>query len=217
VIEERELTRLLQQLGDRTTPSPPPLRRIVDEGEALRGRRSGRVRVFAVSAAAAALLGGGAVAATVIELPSGGNDSASTAGEAADGAGGGDAGADTAEEGAAAPVAPVGVSPDVADPGTVVRLDVPTDVAFGPEWTLEREVEGAWRSQFVLVDADFAAENGVVLSRPSGAVADGVDLRVTHRDPVPVVIPDAAVPGTYRICQPGDDGTQWCGELTVIR
>jgi len=49
-MEERELTQLLQQLGDRVTPSPPPVRRIVDAGESLRGRRSGRVRVIAMAA-----------------------------------------------------------------------------------------------------------------------------------------------------------------------
>ena len=69
-MEERELTQLLQQLGDRVTPGPAPVRRIVDAGEALRGRRSGRVKVFAVAVAADAVVGGCSVAAVVVDLPS---------------------------------------------------------------------------------------------------------------------------------------------------
>jgi hypothetical protein len=203
------------------------VRRIVDAGEALRGRRSGRVRMFAVAAAAAALVGGGAVAATVLDLPSGGNDASSAAGEAAEGAvddsGGGDgsvprpdSGTDTSEEGAMAEDADgLVVLPDVASPGAVVRLDVPPDVAFGAEWSLERSVDAAWEPAFILVDADVAAERGAALSVPADATRTLPDFREVQDGPVPLVVPDDAQPGSYRICQLGDDGTDWCGGLTV--
>ncbi len=162
-MEERELTQLLQQLGDRVTPGPAPVRRIVDAGEALRGHRSGRVRMFAIAAAAAAVVGGGSVAAVVLDLPSiGGSTADSAAGEAADDAGGGagggeelapgtESGGDTADEDAATAAAvPAVVTPDVAGPGDRVAVDVPPDVAFGAEWSLERSTDGAWESLFVL-------------------------------------------------------------------
>jgi hypothetical protein len=224
-MEERELTQLLQQAGDRVTPGPPPLQRIVDAGEALRGRRSGRLRTFAVAATAAAVLGGGAVAATVIDLPSGGDDSA--AGEAADaasagdGAGGGEAApdidADRSDQGGAAAdaAAMLPVTPDVAGPGDVVQLDVPSEVPFRVQWLLERSGGRGWTSTYVLVDADFAAEAGVPLSR---RVEDSERITAApevHDAPVALVVPDAAPPGSYRICQAVEDGTEWCGSLTV--
>jgi len=225
-MEERELTQLLQQLGDRVTPSPAPVRRILDAGEALGGRRSGRVRMFAVAAAAAAVVGGGAVAATVIDLPSGSTMSADSGGEAASGGDDSGAGAESApraesgssgsDEGtAAADAAGVVVTPAAAGPGTVVRLEVPPDVRFGDEWTLERSVDGAWKPTFVLVDADAAAEKGTALSRPVGESTTLPGLTKVNVDPVPLVLPDAVTPGKYRICQLGDDGTDWCGGLTV--
>jgi hypothetical protein len=220
-MEERELTQLLQQVGDRVTPGPPPLRRIVDAGEALRGRRSGRVRMFAVAAAAAAAIGGGAVAATVLELPSGGDSgAANSAGEAADGgAGGGSAaeGRDEADDagGAADAAADLPVTPDVARPGEVVELDVPSDVPFRVEWVLERSVDDGWRSTHVLVDADFAAESGAPLSRRVDAAEGIADVPEVHDAPVPLVVPDDAPPGPHRICQAVEDGTEWCGRLTV--
>ena len=231
-MEERELTQLLQQLGDRVTPGPPPLRRIVDDGEALRGRRSGRVRMFAVAAAAAAVVGGGSVAAVVIDLPSmgtmGGGDSG--AGQAADEAGGGESGGDQsapgAESGAGggaeedattadAAAVPALVTPDVARPGDRVEVAVPTDVAFGAEWSLERSMNGAWEPLFVLVEADFARENGVPLSRPVDSPEGLADTPQLQDGQVRLVVPDAAMPGSYRICQTVDDGTAWCGSLTV--
>jgi hypothetical protein len=209
-MEERELTQLLQQVGDRVTPGPPPLRRIVDAGEALRGRRSGRVRMFAVAAAAAAAIGGGAVAATVLELPSGGDsESAGSAGEAADAGGGGE------DEGGATSAADLPVTPDVARPGEVVELEVPSDVPFRVQWLLERSVDDGWRSTHVLVDADFAAESGAPLSRRFDAAEGISDAPEVHEGPVPLVVPDDASPGPYRICQVVEDGTEWCGRLTV--
>jgi hypothetical protein len=222
-MEERELTQLLQQAGDRVSLAPPPLRRIVDAGEALRRRRSGRMRTFAAAAAAAAVLGGGAVAATVIDLPSGGDNSAadSAAGQAGEAAGGGEAApeidADRSDQGAAAAdaAAMLPVTPDVAGPGDVVELDVPSDVPFRVQWLLERSGGRGWTSTYVLVDADFAAEAGVPLSRrveDSERIAAAAEV---HDAPVALVVPDGAPPGSYRICQSVEDGTEWCGSLTV--
>jgi hypothetical protein len=227
-MEERELTQLLQQLGDRVTPGSPPVRRIVDAGEALRGRRSGRVRMFAVAAAAAAVVGGGSVAAVVLDLPSGGDTMSadSGAGGAADDAGGAGAGDEAAPEAgsesgtdadrtAGAAAVPAVVTPDVAGPGDRVQIAVPPDVAFAAEWSLERSEDGAWKPLFVLVDADYARENGAALSRLADEPQVLPDVRQLQDGPVPLVVPDAATPGSYRICQMGDDGTDWCGSLTV--
>jgi hypothetical protein len=226
-MEERELTQLLQQLGDRVTPGPAPVRRIVDAGEALRGRRSGRVRMVAVAAAAAAVVGGGSLAATVLDFPSittatqdSGGGNAETGGdagggeemapEAAPGSGGSDEGASAADA-----VAPAAVTPDVAGPGERVEIEVPGDVAFRAEWSLQRSVGGAWKPQFVLVDADFALESGVPLSRRADSPEALADVPGPKDGPVTLVVPDAATPGSYRLCQTVDDGTAWCGSLTV--
>jgi hypothetical protein len=229
-MEERELTQLLQQLGDRVTPGPAPVRRIVDAGEALRARRSGRVRVFAVAAAAAAVVGGGSIAATVLDLPSMTMSTQDSAGGGADGAGGGDNAAEEAapdadsgggagggDEGAAAADAalPAPVTPDVAEPGDRVEIGLPADVAFGAEWSLERSVDGAWKPQFVLVDAEIARESGVPLARPADSPQALASIPEQKDGPVTLVLPEAATPGSYRICQSVDDATAWCGLLTV--
>jgi hypothetical protein len=225
-MEERELTALLQQLGDRVTPGPAPVRRIVAAGEALHGRRSGRVKVFVVAAAAAAVVGGGSVAAVVLDLPSGGGDAGSAAGEAADvagGAGGGeDAGAQAEsgggsegsvsdeEAGVADVDAVLVVTPDVAQPGDTVELTAPDeDATFGLAWRLERSTAGGWSWEYSLVAASGAGE-------PTWAPAEE-ELTLPQPaipDPVRLVVPQGTAPGEYRICQ--DDGTaDRCGLLTV--
>ena len=221
-MEERELTQLLQQLGDRVTPGPAPVRRIVDAGEALRGRRSGRVKVFAVAAAAAAVVGGGSVAAVVLDLPSQSATSADSAGGAAnEGANGGEESApeagserDSAEEGDAAAdaVDALVVTPDVARPGDRVEL-TPRDEerdAFGTAWRLERLTADGWTWDFTLLTGD---------GDPTWGPADeraGEDAPAPSSGPVLLVVPSAAAPGEYRVCR--SDGTEdFCGRLTVRR
>jgi hypothetical protein len=214
-MEERELTQLLQQLGDRVTPGPAPVRRIVDAGEALRGRRSGRVRALAVAAAAAALIGGGAVAATVIDLPSSGSDASSAAGGAADAAGDeaappADAGRDTGEGAAAATVPGVVVTPDVAEPGDTVVVDSRDDQSFGLAWNLERLTGSEWVQQYTLGAAFRGDEPRWWPEGESSAVPAAV-----VSPPLEFVLPPDVTPGDYRICENGAPADENCAYLTV--
>jgi hypothetical protein len=222
-MEERELTRLLEQLGDRVTPGPAPVRRIVDAGEALRGRRSGRMRVFAVAAAAAAVIGGGAVAATVIELPSSGGDASSAAGEAADAGShdtGGDVGSapqaessDDAGEGAAAADragAVLAVTPEEARPGDTVVVTSREDPGFGLAWRLERQSASEWERQYTLAAAFSGDEpqwwpEGESWAVPAAMVSP----------PLEFVLPPDVAPGDYRICENGAPDDEDCAYLTV--
>jgi hypothetical protein len=221
-MEERELTRLLQQLGDRVTPGPPPLRRIVDDGEALRGRRSGRVRMFAVAAAAAAVVGGGSVAATVLDFPSlGGGDAQSTAGDAGNGAGGGEAapevqgesgegrGADedaTAADAAAAVV----ITPDALRPGETFELTSRDEAAgFGLAWRLERRTPDGWTPAYTLAAAFGEGEPQWWAEGESWAVEEPM-----VRAPLRFVVPPDAAAGDYRLCE--HDAPEVCASLTVI-
>jgi hypothetical protein len=221
-MEERELTRLLQQLGDRVTPGPPPLRRIVDEGEALRGRRRGRVRMFAVAAAAAAVVGGGSLAATVIDLPSPTTSSEDTAGGGGDNAGSAGGGAESAPEAdtgggggagegatAADAAAAVVVTPDVLRPGETFELTSRDEAAgFGLAWRLERRTPDGWTPAYTLAAAFGEGEPRWWAEGESWVVEEpmvGAPLRF-------VVPPDAAA-GDYRLCE--HDAPAVCASLTV--
>ena len=227
-MDERELTQLLQRAGDRVTPGPAPVGEIVREGSRLRReQRHHRVVLVRVAAIAAAVVGGGSLAATVVDLPAlGGADAESAAGGAVEDSGGGnsapeaqgESGADrSADEGATAAdaAADLPITPDVASPGDRVQIDVPPDVAFGTEWLLERSTNGSWEQSFILLDADAAAESGAPLSRRADSTGTTDDIRERKDGPVPLVVPEDATPGTYRICQFGDDGTDFCGSLSV--
>ena len=224
-MEERELTQLLQQLGDRVTPGPAPVRRIVDAGKALRARRSGRVRVFAVAAAAAAVVGGGSIAATVLDLSSMTMSTQDSAGGSADGAGGGDNAAEEAapdadsgggagggdEGAAAADSAGLVVTPAVVDPGEMIELtpgDSDVD-GFGLPWRLELRSADGWTWEYWLV-----ARMGA--SDPTWAPVDEDVLLPQPLIPAPItlVIPPSAAPGDYRVCQVvGSEDL--CGFVTV--
>src|SRR4051812_41558412 len=216
-MEERELTQLLQQLGDRVTPGPPPVRRIVDAGEALRSRRSGRVRAFAVAAAAAALIGGGGVAAAGVDLPPSGGDASSAAGAAADGDAPGDeaappadAGRDTGEGAAAAAVPEVVVTPDVAEPGDTVVVYSRDDESFGLAWNLERLTGSEWVQKYTL-GAAFRGDEprwwkaGESWDVPAAVVSP----------PLEFVLPPDVAPGDYRICENGAPADDNCAYLAV--
>ena len=219
-MEERELTQLLQQLGDRVDPGPAPVRRIVDAGEALRGRRSGRVKVFAVAAAAAAVVGGGSVAAVVLDLPSRSATSADSAGGAAnEGANGGEESApeagserDSAEESDAAAdaVDALVVTPDAVSPGETVEVTARDEEGeFGLPWRLERLTDEGWTWEYWLVA-------GMGGSEPTWSPAEEEPTlpEPLLADPITLVVPPVAAPGDYRICQ--DDGTEdRCALLTV--
>ncbi len=66
-----------------------------------------------------------------------------------------------------------------------------------------------------MLDADVARESGEPLYRPADSPETLDDIRELKDGPVTLVVPDTATPGRYRICQTGDDGTEWCGSLTV--
>jgi hypothetical protein len=218
-MEERELQQLLQQLGDRTTPSPPPVQRIVDAGEALRGRRrSGRVRVFAVAAAAAAVVGGGAVAATVLDLPTSGGD-ASSAGQAESGvddSGGGSdsgpaAGRDTSEDGASAADAAsaVVVTPDVLQPGDTFELTSrDPDAGFGLAWDLQRFTDAGATREYVLAAAFQGGDPRWWREGESWDVAAAL-----VSPPLEFVVPPDAPAGDYLLCE--HDDPEVCASLTV--
>jgi hypothetical protein len=223
-MEERELTQLLQQLGDRVTPGPAPVGRIVTAGEALRGRRSGRVKVFAAAAAAAAVVGGGSVAAVVLDLPSGSSQSAdSAAGGAADEAGAGageaapQAGADSdrgsdAGVAAADSVDALVVAPDVVAPGGTVAVTPRLNVSgFGLVWRLVRLTDAGWTWEYTLTSAGGASAPAW---GPAEKPGSGEDVLVPYRRPITLVIPPVAVPGDYRICQ-NHDTQDLCGRFTV--
>jgi hypothetical protein len=220
-MEERDLTRLLQQLGDRTTPSPPPLERILDAGAALRGRRRGsRMRVLAVAAAAAAVIGGGAVAATVLDLPSSGSDASSDAGQAEgavdDSGAGGESGSDSnagreTDEGAVAAdaAAPVVVTPDLLQPGDTFQLTSrDPDAGFGLAWSLERLTDAAWIREYTLTPGYGQSEPRWSPEGESGAV---VDMPVEA--PLTFVLPPDLPTGDYRLCETNDPDV--CASLTV--
>ena len=219
-MEERELTRLLQELGDRTTPSAPPLERIVDAGEALRGRRRGsRVRVFAVAASAATLIGGGAVAATVLDLPTGGSDASSSAGQAesAGDAGGSDSGADSnagreeSDEGATAAdaVSPVVVRPDLVQPGDTFELTSrDPDAGFGLAWDLQRFTDEGVTPAYVLAAAFHGRDPQWWAVGESWAVEAPL-----VSPPLEFVVPPDAPAGDYLLCN--HDAPEVCASLTV--
>jgi hypothetical protein len=222
-MEERELTQLLQQVGDRVTPGPAPVQRIVAAGEALSGRRSRRVRVFAVAAAAAAVVGGGSVAAVVLDLPPGSSESAdSAAGGAADGAGGGEESAPQAgprsenrpDDGVAAAdvVDALRVAPDVVAPGERIAVTPRADVlGFGYVWRLERLTDEGWTWEYTLESATGA---GAPTWQPAGEVSAAEDVLVPYKAPIALVVPPVAAPGDYRVCQ--NEGPQdRCGQFTV--
>jgi hypothetical protein len=223
-MEERELTQLLQRLGDRVTPSPAPVQRIVDAGAALRGRRSGRVRMFAVAATAAAVVGGGSVAAVVLDLPSGGDSgmSADSAGGSVDDAGSGGAGEEAApqagsdsgtDEGAAAAdtVDAVMVAPDVVSPGDEVQVTARDDrSSFGLAWRLERRTaDGGWIWEYTLT-APLGAEEPAWVRAGEGLTARDRPAEA----PLTLLVPPVAAPGDYRVCQM-DGAADLCGLLTV--
>ena len=222
-MEERELTRLLQELGDRTTPSPPPVRRIVDAGEALRGRRrSGRVRVFAVAAAAATLIGGGAVAATVLNLPTGGSDATSAGQAESAGDAGGDAGSDSGtdsnagretDEGAVAADAapPVVVTPDVLQPGDTFQLTSrDPNAGFGLAWDLQRLTDDGLTPAYVLAAAFHGGDPQWWAVGESWAVEQPL-----VSPPLEFVVPPDAPAGDYLLCE--HDAPDVCASLTVTR
>ena len=220
-MEERELTQLLQRLGDRVTPGPAPVGRIVAAGEALRGRRSGRVKVFAAAAAAAAVVGGGSVAAVVLDLPSSSSQSADSApGGAADGAGAGEAapkpgsGTDTGTDDGVAAVDSVDalvVAPQVVAPGGTIAVTPRAEVSgFGLVWRLERLTDAGWTWEYTLTSTRGA-------SAPAWGPAEpgpGSDVLVPYSRPITLVIPPVAPTGDYRICQ-NEDTLDRCGSLTV--
>ena len=220
-MEERELTRLMQQLGDRVTPGPPPLRRIVDEGEALRGRRSARVRMFAVAAAAAAVVGGGSLAATVLDFPSlGGGEAQSTAGDADDNAGGGGSAPEAqgesgegggVEDGATAADAAVAVviTPDAVRPGETFELTSRDEAAgFGLAWRLERLTPDGWTPAYTLAAAFGEGEPQWWAEGESWVVEEPM-----VRAPLRFVVPPDADAGDYRLCE--HDAPAVCASFTV--
>jgi hypothetical protein len=228
-MEERELTQLLQRLGDRVTPGPAPVGRIVAAGEALRGRRSGRVKVFAAAAAVAAVVGGGSVAAVVLDLPSGSSQSAdSAAGGAADGAGG-ESGGVSSGAGEAPPRAGSGagtddgvaaadsvdalvVAPDVVAPGGTVAVTPRLDVSsFGLVWRLVRLTDAGWTWEYTLRSARGASAPAW---GPAEKPGSGDDVLVPYSRPITLVIPPVAAPGDYRICQ-SYNTQDLCGRFTV--
>jgi hypothetical protein len=234
-MEERELVQLLQRAGEQVAPGPAPVRDILREGRAERRRRSGRVRVFALAAAAAAVIGGGSVAATVLDLPSltGGADSAenaaSGAGSTVDdgGAGGGAESAptplsgDTSTEGGAAAADAVDalvVTPGAVSPGDTVKIRTRMALSsfsdqsgFGIAWRLERLTDDRWSREYTLAWAGTGSDPTWWPAAEKRAVRDEL---VPYTAPFPLVIPQEATPGEYRICQ--TVGTEdLCGRLAV--
>jgi hypothetical protein len=220
-MEERDLTRLLQQLGDRTTPSAPPLERIMDAGAALRGRRRGsRMRVLAVAAAAAAVIGGGAVAATVLDLPTSGSDASSDAGQAEgavdDSGAGGESGSDSnagreTDEGAVAAdaAAPVVVTPDLLQPGDTFRLTSrDPDAGFGLAWDLQRFTDDGVTPAYVLAAAFHGGDPQWWAEGESWAVEAPLVSA-----PLAFVLPPDAPAGDYLLCE--HDDPEVCASLTV--
>jgi len=226
-MEERELTALLRQAGDRVTPGPAPVRDILREGRSLRQRRSGRVRVFAVAAAAAAVVGGGAVAATVLDLPSPGGSASDSAAGAAGGAESADSGAGSlpkpqggvdserpADGGVAAEdvVDALIVSPDVAQAGDTVRLTSRDEKAsYALAWRLERRTDEGRSWEYTLASGQGGADP---IWWPAAEDRPVDSLLVPYSEPIALLVPPSAAPGEYRICQ--EAGTQdLCGTFQV--
>ena len=233
-MDERELTQLLRRAGERVTPGPAPVDRIIREGDALRRQqRHGRVVLVRAVAIAAAVVGGGSLAATVVDFPSlGGADSATSAdaGGVSDedsGAGGGEeaAGGSTEDGGTDSELeaereratedslASADAEPAVVSPGDVVVVRDSDDPGgrLDGVWRMERRVDDGWVYEYRL-GASFSSASPTWSE--AGEALDSTTVRPIL-GPARLVVPPVAAAGEYRVCEEQGGAEARCAFLTV--
>lgn len=112
---------------------------------------------------------------------------------------------------------PIVVKPPTVEPGELVELTFPTEIARGAPWVLSRWTGTEWTEPLYLV----------IASQRSGYNADGPDWRPKSEEwgwddvgfggpgPDIVVVPDTAEAGTYRFCTANTGDRSYCAQVRV--
>ncbi|MEY4606237.1 MAG: hypothetical protein RLY45_997 [Actinomycetota bacterium] len=95
------------------------------------------------------------------------------------------------------------VTPETTEAGAAVTLSVVGDLSGdwlgGPDVTFDRNIEGAWRSMWMVIDSsagDLPFELGA--DKPTPTIPA---LGLAPDTPLSVATPDSADAGTYRVCR----------------
>jgi hypothetical protein len=100
---------------------------------------------------------------------------------------------------------------ETAAPGDIIELTFPEEDIVGVGYAIEQEVGTTWVWRYTLFVAEAEAEPGwYEADRDTEVPAMGIT------DPVRVAIPEAAEPGTWRICTIGGPPPQVCVRIEVV-
>ena len=101
---------------------------------------------------------------------------------------------------------------ETAAPGEIVEVSFPDGMARGIMFVLEEETGGSWTYRYVLLAPLGDGE-------PSWVPADGdlavPDIGATGVGPDPLLIPEKAMPGSYRICT-GNATENVCARIEIV-
>ena len=105
--------------------------------------------------------------------------------------------------------------PSTPSPGEIVELTFPEETFRGLAFVLERQSGAGWQHRYDLVsDANGGEPVGWdVMERPANIGVE--DVGIAGPGPDRVLIPDAAPPGSYRICT-GNAGDNFCTPITIV-
>lgn len=104
------------------------------------------------------------------------------------------------------------VTPDAPTPGSVVEVTFTEDTMRGIAWNLDQRDGDGWTTRFWLVSDGNGGEPDAV---PAGTEGYGVpDVGVGGTGPDRVLIPEAAEPGSWRLCT-ANRGEDICASLEI--
>ena len=110
------------------------------------------------------------------------------------------------------------VEPEAAAPGEEVLLRFPTEMERGVPFYLSRWNEDSWEEpSFLLISDGGGAYDCVVCPTyfELGQDWGWEDIAIQGPGPDRIVVPDTAVPGTYRACTANTGDQMYCAQFTV--